>query len=526
MSRRKSILLAILLSLPIILFLLHHYFYHSSNLKPTGITNSENVLYISYAHQYLDQENFSLFYSNPFDGNPSSPEIYFQPANFLIVAAMKLGISPGLAFSLFGLLMAMLCIYLGIRIINHLLPDNKNKSLIALLFTWGGGLTALTGIFISFLGSGHQAQSWIDGIYMADPAKGWWGLNWGRILFIPLEAYYHFLFLLCILLILKNKWIGAAIIGLLLSASHPFTGLAYLFILWEWIAIEKSFFKNKNIPWWFIIVSALTLTLDVYYYLSYLPSFPEHNQIFNQYSVAWTYSFRIFIPAYAIVALITYISIRTKKKLGKILEFPYQRLFLTWAIVAFLLSKHEWFIKPMQPIHFTRGYVWAGLFLFALPTLAKIIDGSGKNKLRKWLITGFILILLSDNILWTSNILRKKETVEGAGHITKETEDVLSFLKTTSSPKDLLTGNASLINYLVNVYAAANSWVSHPYNTPTIEERIAVMNNFLTTGIQPSEWKERRILIVINKKSEPLMILPSLQSNKLFENSTYIIFTP
>ncbi len=508
------------------LFLLHHYFNHSSDLKPTGFTVNENVLYMSYAQQYLDQDHFSLFYSNPFDGDPQSAKIYFQPVNFLFAALMKAGMDPGLCFSLFGLVMAILCIYLGIRIINHLLPDYKYKTLVAVLFTWGGGLTAITGILVSSFVPGQQTQSWLDSIYIADPANGWWGLNWGRILFIPLEAYYHFLFLLCVLLILKNKWVGAALAGLLLSASHPFTGMEYLFILWEWIAIEKSFFRNRNIPWWFVVVSALTLTLDIYYYLSYLPSFPEHNQIFNQYSVAWTYSFRVFIPAYAIVALITYLSVRTKKQLGKLLEFPHQRLFLTWAVVAFLLSKHEWFIKPMQPIHFTRGYTWAGLFLLSLPGLIWLIDSLSVKKVRKWILAGLLLLLLSDNLLWTANTLRDKKTGEWEGHITKETEEVFAYLKKNTSPNDLLTGNATLINYLVNVYAPANSWVSHPYNTPRRAERVIEMQNFLQTGVQPAEWNGRRILIIINKKRGPLSLHPSLQINKLFENGSYLIFTP
>ena len=68
-----------LLSLPVVALVLHHYLANASGLTSTGFLMSENVLYMSYAHQYLDQSSFSLFYSNPFDGNPDSPNIYFQP---------------------------------------------------------------------------------------------------------------------------------------------------------------------------------------------------------------------------------------------------------------------------------------------------------------------------------------------------------------------------------------------------------------------------------------------------------------
>ena len=113
MSRKKTILLSLLLSLPVILFVLQQYFQHSPNLKPTGFTLDENVLYMSYAHQYLDQDHTSLFYSNPFDGDPHSPNIYFQPVNFLFAGLMKLGADPGLTFTIFGLLMGFLCILLA-----------------------------------------------------------------------------------------------------------------------------------------------------------------------------------------------------------------------------------------------------------------------------------------------------------------------------------------------------------------------------------------------------------------------------
>ena len=526
MSRKKSILLSILLSLPVILFLLHHYFYHSPDLKPTGFTVNENVLYMSYAHQYQDQDNFSLFYSNPFDGDPASPKIYFQPVNFLFVAATKAGMDPGLCFSLFGLLMAFCCVWLGLSILQHLFPSNKYPVLTAVLFTWGGGLTAITGIVVTFFSSGKISGSWMNTIYIADPANGWWGLNWGRILFIPLEAYYHFLFLLCIYLLLKKKWAGASIAGLFLAASHPFTGMEYLIILWEWIAIEKSFYKNKTIPWWFIFISAIIITLDIYYYMSYLPSFPEHNLIFNQYSEAWTYSFRVFIPAYIIVALISYLALKAQGNFKRFLAFPHQRLFLTWAIIAFLLSKHEWFIKPMQPIHFTRGYVWAGLFLLSLPGLFWIADNFTQTRLRKWLFAGFVLIFLSDNILWVTNILKDKSTTEWEGYLTKDTRQVFTYLKEHSYPNDLLVGNADLINYMANVYSSANSWVSHPYNTPNISLRTQIMYAYLQTGVLPAAWANRRIIIVLNKNAKGGNIHPSLTTNKILENGSYTIFIP
>jgi hypothetical protein len=525
MSRKRSVILSLLLTIPVLLFLVHHYTSHSPDLHPTGFTNNENVLYMSYAHQYLDQSSNSLLYSNPFDGNPQSAKIYFQPANFLFAAAMKAGINPGLCFSIFGLLMAFCCIYLGVRILQHLFPSNKYPVLTAILFTWGGGLTAMTGI-ISMAVQGAPIGTWTDGIYLADPANGWWGMNWGRVLFIPLEAYYHFLFLLNIYFILKHKWKAAIVAGFFLSVSHPFTGIEFLLIILGWLSLEKIIFRNKTIPYRYIAAIIIITALHGWYYLFYLNSFPEHKQLFSQYSAGWTYSFQVFIPAYLLVFILSLITFYINKSFSKFLALPHQRLFLCWAVIAFLLSKHEWFMKPMQPVHFTRGYVWAGLFLLGIPGLIWLKDYCQKKKAGKYLFVVFIIIFPADNILWIGNELRNKNNAEWEGHITNDTKEVFDYLHKATDENDLLTGNAPLINYMANVYSPANAWVSHPYNTPNREQRVAAMDHYLQTGIQPPEWASRRLIIVVNKKINPVTIIPALLANKMFENNTYAIFIP
>ena len=525
MTRQRIIILSLILAIPIILLALQHSFYHSPELKPTGFTTEEDILYMSYAHQYLDQHPFSFFYSNPFDGNPASPKIYFQPVNFLFAGLMKLGLPPGYCFTLFGILMAIVCIYIGIKILLHLITDTRKVPLLALLFTWGGGLTSLTGIAAGLFTGNHATANWLDGMYLADPANGWWALNWGRNLFLPLEAYYHVLFLAGIYFILKQKWITAACISFFLSVSHPFTGIEFLVIINGWLFTEKIIFKNKSIPLWFwAAILAITL-FHAWYYLVYLNRFSEHRQIFNQYTLKWTYSMLVAIPAYCIVALLAVVNLTINSPLKNVFAATHQRLFFGWAILAFLLSKHEWFIKPMQPIHFTRGYVWAGLFLFAIPAILFILEKWKKTNLKKWLLYSAIVIFLSDNILWTTNLLRGRNNIEWEGHITNDTREVLSFLHKTSTPNDLIVGNSRLVNFLCHVYSKANSWVSHHYNTPDFELRTNQMNHYLQTGESPKEWNQRHILIILNKKT-PATLHPSLEKNKIFENDSYVIFTP
>ena len=515
-----------LLSLPVVALVLHHYLANASGLTSTGFLMSENVLYMSYAHQYLDQSSFSLFYSNPFDGNPDSPNIYFQPVTIIFAGLVKAGIDPGLCFSLFGICAAIACIYMAIKILDHVLPQFKYLGLVALLFTWGGGLTSVTGLLINTIVPSGIYSDWFDGMYMADPAGGWWGLNWGRTLFIPLEAWYHFLFLVNIYLVLRQKWVAGIFFTILLSISHPFTGIEFLLIMIGWVILEKILNRQSTIPVWYIISLFAITAFHAWYYLIYLTSFPEHNLIFSQYSASWTYSMRVVIPAYCLVFALALLTLYLRRPLSKINLTTYQRLFLCWTIIAFLLSKHEWFMKPMQPIHFTRGYVWAGLFLFSLPGLTWLINYLQITKARKWLLYGFILVFLSDNLLWTANNLRGKARNENEGHLAHDTREVLNYLKKEATPNDLLTGTATLVKYIANVYTPANSWATHPYNTPRIESRKAEEMKFLTTGNQPEEWNKRRIIIVMDKKEKSIPLFPALKKNVLMENNSYVVFTP
>lgn len=523
MSRSKTLILSAFLTLPVLAFLVHHCATHPTHLHPTGFTVDENVLYMSYAHQYVDQSDFSVFYSNPFDGDPASPRIYFQPVNGLFAALLKAGADPGFTFSLFGLLMAFACIYLGVLIIRHLLPESKHQVLASILFTWGGGLSALAGVGSWFITGMNGSMA--DATFLADPANGWWGMNWGRTLFIPLEAYYHFLFLLGVYFILKKKWTAAVVLSAFLSISHPFTGIEFLLILLGWLGLEKFIFRNKHIPWSFCAGILAVAVFHYWYYLVYLQSFPEHKRLFSQYSAGWTYSFRVFIPAYAIVAALALLTVKLRKKMLLTPEASFQRLFLCWAVIAFLLSKHEWFMRPMQPIHFTRGYIWAGLFLFALPALVWLKE-KWSSGWKRWLFAAFIVLFLLDNTVWIINQLRDKHTAEWEGHISSDTKEVLDYLKQHSTPNDLLTGNATLVNYLTNAYSSANAWATHPYNTPDRNNRLTQMMQALSSGILLPEWKQRRVLVLINKKSEPITVHSSLQTKKLFENNSYVLFTP
>src|SRR3982751_6758927 len=143
---KKDWLLALLLTLPMVFFYTKHYVNHVNSIHATGFIAYDNVSYIAYAKEYLDQDHFHLLYSNPLNDSGNYPKIYFQTQNLFFAVMLSLGMSPGFVLILFNLLCTLLSFRVAIAIYDHLVKEKKNRKLFISFFCWGGGLLALAGI--------------------------------------------------------------------------------------------------------------------------------------------------------------------------------------------------------------------------------------------------------------------------------------------------------------------------------------------------------------------------------------------
>jgi hypothetical protein len=171
-------------------------------------------------------------------------------------------------------------------------------------------------------------------------------------------------------------------------------------------------------------------------------------------------------------------------------------------LVAFTLANHELFINPMQPIHFTRGYIWSALFLAGLPGLNQLWNFFSKRKASMLLILSFCLIFISDNLLWIWKNSRRINEQTSITHITKEQESVLEFLAGSTLYKDLIVGSDEVIPFLSSVRTKSNIWISHPYNTPFYEAKKSVYLSFIETAQYPNEWLHSRIYFIVNNSNK------------------------
>ena len=125
---------------------------------------------------------------------------------------------------------------------------------------------------------------------LADPAGGWWFLNFGRNFVLSTEAVYHALFLGGALLMIRQRFVAALGVMALLAVSHPFTGIQFLSIALAWGVLELFVLRSRVVPWWFVAGVAVLAAVHVAYYLVFLPTFPEHRQLQEQWTIHWTIS--------------------------------------------------------------------------------------------------------------------------------------------------------------------------------------------------------------------------------------------
>jgi hypothetical protein len=492
---KQNWLFALALTVPMILFYVAFYLNHSSSLISTGFIAYDNVSYVANAKQYLDADKFSLFYSNPLNDSGNYAAIYFQPQTLLLAFLLWLGLTPGFTIVLFNWLGTLLSFRMAIAIYDHLYPNTQRRKLFISFFCWGGGLLALACIPIAFTKSVGNLD-FFDRMFFIDPASGWWGLNFGRGQFISTEGYYHFLFLAGILCILKKKWNLALTISFVLSLSHPFSGIEFLAIVIAWTFIEKVVVKNKDVPWSFLTGTTIILAFHIFYYLYYLNQFPDHRSVSEQYSLNWRLRFFNMIPAYCLVGALAVASLLKLKKF--FFSSLSTRLFFAWFAISFLLINHELFMKPMQPLHFTRGYVWTSLFLLGLPTLHSIFQNE-KLKRNSIVLILFSALLFLDNFLWVANNVRTRQTSPSVICITNEQKSLLELIDKNSTNKTLIIGNDEVVVYMSTVYSKAYPWISHPFTTPFVTKKEKTYNDFIEKGIVDSSWKKREIIFVFHK---------------------------
>lgn len=349
--------MSLLATAPMLLVYMLHYLVVPRGYHPTGFLQYDQPYYMANA-QAVASHGFSLTYGLPFSPFADTPRIYFQPMALILGLVLKLTRwDPGAIYVGFGIIagIAMFRTALALCFAYVGRPRDLADWLASLAFLWGGGVVFLAG-FALFWFSGARWPALWSASFALDPFDGYWFLNLGRNVYYATEAFYHVVFFAAVLLVIRGHYGRAAAAAALMSASHPFTGLELLLVLGSFAALELLVDRSVAPPPWFLLATLGLLLLHLSYYLVALPRLSfESRQVEQQWSLPWTLPLVSIAVAYGPVMLIGLARLFHQGAWKAELRRPEIRLALVWFAVALLLAKHELFIAPRQPLHFTRG---------------------------------------------------------------------------------------------------------------------------------------------------------------------------
>ena len=356
--------LILLLIAPASIPYISHCLIRSPAGRPTGFVQVNLPIYMAKAREYFDRPGPHLTYSSPCDDSYQAPAIYFQPWSFVLGAAWRLTrLDPGLIWVGFGLLSGLGFGWSGLALYREYAgPDSPSQRLGAFLFFWGGGVMALAGVCATLV---RRQPFDAPHLLRYDPGDGWWFQGLGRNLVFPHEAFFHALFLGSLLAAIRRRYRLATALAFALSLSHPFSGVELLAILVAWTALEAYYFPAPSVPRWFFFASLGLLAIHLGYYLGFLNLFPSHRALAAQLEMDNDLRGLAMLLAYGPVGVFAAWAVRRSSLALSFFGEPRNRLLLAWFFVAVVLANHEALIKPRQQLHFTRGYIWAPLFLTA-----------------------------------------------------------------------------------------------------------------------------------------------------------------
>ncbi len=148
----------------------------------------------------------------------------------------------------------------------------------------------------------------------------------------------------------------------------------------------------------------------------------------------WPYLVWTTFPALYLVGSLAFGRFSRWKNFQSMLQDSRSRLFLILFVVITGLSHHDVLIKPIQPIHFARGYDWIALFFLASPAILKILDRVTAIRvvpMRIIAVSVVLLFMLSDNLFWFASF-RDPSVQNYSIILTPDQSDALQWLNRTA----------------------------------------------------------------------------------------------
>lgn len=471
----------------------------------TGFFSYELPYYVANGRAAFERGN-GVLYPNPYDPSVDSPSIYVHWLPWIFgYCTAKAGCDPGALILVATFLASIGLAWTTRRFVQYRMAtvsEAGSANAVFLLAMWGGGLLAVAGSLVGFA----FGTSWFESVLRYDPGSGLWFLNWGRNAVFPTEAVYHCIAVMCWLFEIRERRTAANVALLLLATTHPWSGLELLLTINLWRTVRLLNDRN-TVAVVQLAVSGGLLLAFLGYYKVWLPTFPQHAELQNVWELNWSVAWTSAAMAYLPVVIPAFLTVRSHIQLR---TFNRTEQFLVCAFcVAAGLAFHDRLIKPVQPIHFTRGYVWMPLFLLAIPKFLQWWrDAWQHSTAARAMIVLCLVLFVSDNLTFSIVHARRHMALTEGLYLDPAEQLLCEELHISDSTASrIVMSESATLNYMLPAYANVRPWLGHKFNTPKFpgrERKWAAC--FADNTVNPDQIPDDvRVLIVRRSRDcEPL----------------------
>jgi hypothetical protein len=300
------------------------------------------------------------------------------------------------------------------------------------------------------------------------------GTGWAPSVFAnalyPSEAFYHALAFATLVALLRDRP-ALVLLGLvLLFWSHPFTGAELVAIVGAFSGVEWLLAGRDRRRLAFALAVAAVAAPFLLYYLVWLPQRSDEARFLLD---AWTGPAARYLlhpgdaPAmWGIFLLGPMLQLLPGTRSLRPGQRRSERLVLVWlGVVLLLVTQDRWLpagVRPVQPLHFTHGYLFVPLAVLTLQALLRRTAGWGAAR-RRLAATALLLMAALDSVLLVAAVATSPDRVV----LSRDLARAIGFLAEQRPPSLVLplTAQRDAWAYLLAV-SPHRLYLDHPLVTP------------------------------------------------------------
>lgn len=453
-----------------------------------GFTQADQPFYHAQGRELFERGN-GLFAANPYDLRPDAPRTYTHL--FAVVSGWTwrlTGAEPQHIDLALRLILAPVMLVLGIALVGRFVRWRPLAWPMAVAVVWGGGLSWAVALLAAVQVMLVAPEAPMEGWHLADlwrsqwsdalGGHGGWGTSLGRQVGSAPECLYHILALAAVLALTRAHWWRAVGAMALVCWAHPFTGLISGLTVTGVLAAE--YVRPASRARGPLLAATAVLGVFLWYNGVFLARDPAHREIaatirdFSS-SLWW----RWVLPAYGLWAVLPWLGLTRWP-----IRLPRRRstrVLLLWTAVCLALVLNDrWLpllgVKPVSPLHFSRGHLAVALTIWSAWGLAAFARRRRWSP-RRLATVAWVLTLLS--IPDTLRLLSRADILGTA--MRRDEAAAIALLRRVPEPRRVAVVDLAAAGHgdrWVPVYTPHIGAGGHLFNTPLRAQRVEALRQF------------------------------------------------